>query len=300
VAQATKTGNIFLLDRETGKPLYPVEERPVPQGGVPGETTSPTQPFPTHPPPLHRDDLRTDTAWGLTPWDRGECRDKIAALRNEGMFTPPSLQGSVQFPSPLGGANWGGVAIDPVEGVLYVNMTRLAWVLQIVPRAEYEEMDKTAVWLPDDLHPMKGTPYAVKRQMLRSRLQLPCVAPPWGTLAAVDLKSGRLRWEVTLGTTRDQAPWPFWVKTGSPTLGGAVVTAGGLLFIASTTEKTLRALDTANGEEVWQHRLPYAGNATPMTYRVRKDGRQFVVIAAGGHAITRSGDAIVAFALPER
>jgi quinoprotein glucose dehydrogenase len=298
LAQATKSGNIFLLDRVTGAPLYPVEERPVPKGDVPGESYSPTQPFPTHPAPLHPGELGPDDLWGLTFIDRGACREKLSKLRAEGIFTPPSLQGSVQYPGPLGGANWGGVSIDPVNAMLYVNMTRFAWVVQLVPRAEYDRTDHSKVALPDNVAAMKGTPYGVKRGPLVSNIGLPCVPPPWGTLTAVDLRSGKVAWETTLGTTRDRAPWPFWMKTGVPNLGGSLVTAGGLVFIAATSENTIRAFDAKTGAELWQHRLPYTGNATPMTYRVRRDGKQFLLITAGGHVITPAGDALVAFALP--
>ncbi|MBI2752526.1 MAG: pyrroloquinoline quinone-dependent dehydrogenase [Betaproteobacteria bacterium] len=300
VAQATKTGNIFLLNRVTGEPLYPVEERAVAKGDVPGENYSPTQPIATHPPPLHPADFTAKDAWGLTFIDRADCREKLSKLRIDGIFTPPSLQGSLEFPGPLGGANWGGVSIDPVNAILYVNMSRLAWVVQLIPRDEYDKMDKSKIVMPANLGPMKGTPFAVKRGPLLSNFGMPCVPPPWGTLTAVDLRSGKVLWEETLGTTRDRAPWPLWFKYGTPTLGGSIVTAGGLVFIAATSERTIRAFDARNGEELWQHRLPFTGNATPMTYRVRKDGKQFLVIAAGGHALSESGDALVAFALPDK
>ena len=299
LAQATKTGNIFLLDRETGRPLFPVEERPVPNSDIPGERASPTQPFATHPAPLHPTRLRVDDAWGLTFYDRNDCREKIGRLRAEGIFTPPSLRGTVVYPGPLGGANWGGVSIDPANAILYVNMSRVALVDQLIPRDEYDRIDKTKD-RPGTFNPMLGTPYGVKRYPLLSKLGMPCSPPPWGTLAAVDLKSGKVLWEKTLGSSRDQAPWPFWLlDTGALTLGGPIVTAGGLVFIAATTEKTIRAFDAANGEELWSRRLPFTGNATPMTYRVRNNSKQFVVIAAGGHGMTDSGDALVAFALAD-
>ncbi|OHC82872.1 MAG: hypothetical protein A3G73_05130 [Rhodospirillales bacterium RIFCSPLOWO2_12_FULL_67_15] len=299
VAQATKTGHIFLLDRETGKPLFPVDERPVPKSDVPGELASPTQPFPTHPAPLHPTRLGVDEAWGLTFYDRNDCRDKIARLRTEGIFTPPSARGTVMYPGPLGGANWGGVSIDPTNAILYVNMSRVAMVDQLIPRDKYDKIDKTK-YRPGTFNPMLGTPYGVKRYPLLSKLGMPCSPPPWGTLAAVDVKSGKVLWERTLGSSRDRAPWPFWLlDTGALTLGGSIVTAGGLVFIAATTEKTIRAFDATNGKELWSHRLPYTGNATPMTYRIGGKSKQFLVIAAGGHGFTESGDALVAFALPD-
>ncbi len=298
LAQATKMGHVFLLDRETGKPLFPVEERPVPATDVPGETLSPTQPFPTHPQPLHPARLAPEDAWGFTPWDRRSCSARIASLRSEGIFTPPSLRGSVQYPGPPGGANWGGVAIDPDAQLLYVNQMRIATIVQLVPRAEYEALASKEAVYPDELEPMQGTPFALRRTPLLSPLGAPCNPPPWGTLTAVDLVSGEVLWESTLGTTRDQAPFPMWLPFGAPNLGGSIVTAGGLVFIGATTDKFLRAFDASSGEEIWRQRLPYTANATPISYRLRPDARQYVVVAAGGHGWSEPGDALMAFALP--
>jgi quinoprotein glucose dehydrogenase len=300
LAQATKMGHVFLLDRETGVPLFPVEERPVPQDGVPGETLSPTQPFPTHPPPLHPARLSPDDAWGFTPWDRAKCAETIAGLRSEGVFTPPSLGGSIQYPGPAGGPNWGGVAIDPVAGVLYVNQMRVPSVVTLVPRDDYEALADKGAAYPNELYPMRGTPYALRRGPLLSPLGAPCNPPPWGTLTAVDLASGRVLWESTLGTTRDQAPFPLWLPLGAPNLGGALVTAGRVVFIGATTDKFLRGFDADTGEEIWRARLPYTANATPMTYRVRPEGLQYLVVASGGHGWSEPGDALIAFALPGR
>jgi quinoprotein glucose dehydrogenase len=300
LAQATKMGHIFLLHRETGRPLFRVEEFPVPASDVPGESLSPTQPFPTHLPPLHPRRLDPEDAFGFTPFDRRACAKRIASLRSEGIFTPASLRGSIQYPGSGGGANWGGVSIDPEAGVLYVNQMRLAQVIRLVPRADYEALpDKNAAY-PKELYPMQGAPYALEREPLLSPLGAPCNPPPWGTLTAVHLASGRVLWNVALGTTRDQAPFPVWWfqgNVGAPNLGGSIVTAGGLIFIGATTEKTFRAFDAASGEELWSHRLPFTANATPVTYRLRPDGRQFVAVAAGGHGWSEPGDAVVAFAL---
>ncbi len=298
LAQATKMGHIFLLDRVTGEPLYPVEERPVPQTDVAGEYTSPTQPFPTHPVPLHPSGLAPDQAWGFTPLDRGDCRRRIEGLRSEGIFTPPSLRGSVQYPSAAGGPNWGGVSIDPVAGRLYVNQMHAAGVLTLVPREDFDRLDADAVHYPTELYPMKGTPYGIRREPLLSSWGAPCNPPPWGTLGAVDLRTGELVWQVRLGTTRDQAPWPLWMDLGAPNLGGTLVTAGGLVFIGATTDKFLRAFDADTGEELWQWRTPFTANASPITYRPSTADRQFVVIAAGGHGWSEPGDALMAFARP--
>jgi quinoprotein glucose dehydrogenase len=300
VAQVTKMGHLFLLDRETGEPLYPVEERPVPQAGaVPGETLSPTQPFPLHPPPLHPATLTPEDAWGFTPIDRADCREIIAGYRSDGIFTPPSLEGSIQYPGSAGGANWGGAAIDPGRKLLFVNQSRMPLVATLVPRDEMEVLDPDSVVYPDEVYPQIGVPYGVKRGPLLSSFGAPCIPPPWGTLTAVDLERGEIVWESTLGTTRDQAPWPLWFDNGSPNLGGAIATASGLVFVGATTDKFIRAFSSETGEEVWRARLPYTANSTPITYRLGPDRRQYLVVPAGGHGWSEPGDATIAFALPE-
>jgi quinoprotein glucose dehydrogenase len=298
IAQATKMGHVFLLDRQTGEPLYPVEERPVPQEPVAGEWLSETQPFPTHPAPLHATSLTPDDAWGFTPIDRGSCEDTIAQYRSEGIFTPPSIEGTIQYPGAAGGMNWGGVAIDPVNGMMFANQMHMPQVVWLVPRKEFEAIDPDTLEYPQEAYPQAGTPYGVKKGPLFSSFGAPCNPPPWGTLKAVDLRSGEVLWTSVLGTTRDTAPWPLWFENGAPNLGGSIVTAGGLLFIGATTDKFVRAFDTRSGEEIWTQRLPYTANSTPMTYRLRPDGRQYLVVAAGGHGWSESGDALMAFALP--
>jgi quinoprotein glucose dehydrogenase len=201
VAQATKMGHLFLLHRETGEPLFPVEERAVPQTKVPGERTSPTQPFPTAPPPLVPQKLTPDDAWGITPWDRGKCRDLIARSRSEGIFTPPSIEGTIMFPGNAGGANWGSVAFDPGRGLVVVNSTRLAFLVALIPREQLPGLKRGRA----EVGRQEGTPYAMRRETLVSPLDLPCNPPPWGTLAAVDVATGSIRWEVPLGTVRDRS-----------------------------------------------------------------------------------------------
>ena len=298
VIALTKHGFMFLLDRETGQPLYPVEERPAPQGGVVGEVLSPTQPWPTHPGPLVPTSVTADEAFGFTPIDRADCREKLAGLRNDGLFTPPTREGSIVYPGTAGGPNWGGTAIDEKNGVAYVNSMRAAMVAQLVPRQEFEQLDWKSVQYPTELYPMKGAPYGVKRGPLLSSFGAPCIPTPWGTLAAVDLVTGAKKWEVTLGTTRDQAPFPLWFDLGAPNLGGTLATAGGVVFVGATTDKFVRAFDTQTGKALWRYRTPYTANATPMTFRLRKNGKQFMVIAAGGHGWSEPGDALLAFALP--
>jgi quinoprotein glucose dehydrogenase len=300
VAQATKMGFLFLLHRETGEPIFPVEERPVPQSDVPGEQSWPTQPFPTRPPPLAPTTLSADDAWGLSPWDRGQCRKLIERYRNDGIFTPSSLAGTIQYPGVTGGTNWGSVAFAPRRGWVVLNMSRLPSVTGLIPRATLEARRPE---VPDDasISKMEGTPYSLFRvPALLSPLGLPCTKPPWGTLLAVDTATGQVKWEVPLGTVRDLAPLPLPIRWGTPNLGGPIVTGGGLVFIAAAMDNYLRAFDLETGKELWKGRLPAGGQATPMSYRLEEDGRQFVLIAAGGHGRlgTDIGDSVVAFALP--
>jgi quinoprotein glucose dehydrogenase len=296
VVQATKMGYVFVLDRETGKPLFPVEERPMPASDVPGEEAWPTQPVPLAPPPLVPQRLTADDAWGLTFLDRKACSRKIAALRSEGPYTPPSVRGTILFPFTGGGVNWGGGAGDPRQGLFIVNTTRLAHVIRIIPRPE--RAAQTAAHPQAELGLHFGTPYFIQREILLSPLGIPCNPPPWGMLTAVDLNAGTIRWNVVLGSLPESVPLPLPGHWGTPTLGGPIVTAGGLVFIAATSDRTIRAFDVGTGAELWHAPLPASAMATPMTYEL--GGRQYVVIVAGGNprAHTKLSDAIVAFALP--
>jgi quinoprotein glucose dehydrogenase len=296
LAQPTKMGHLFILHRETGEPLFPVEERPVPQeGAVPGEKLSPTQPFPVKPAPLVKAGLTPDDAWGFTFWDRNACRREIASLRSEGIFTPPSIQGSVMAPGDMGGNNWGTPAIDPVRGLIVLNTLNMPQKVRLIPRESCElgKDPRTSAQL--------GTPYCVQVHPLLSPLGAPCVAPPWSTLVAIDMHTGNLRWEVPLGNLEGLAPWPLSRIQGAPSVGGPSVSAGGLTFIAATTDAWIRAFDTDTGEELWKAELPTGGHATPGIYTAPQDGRQYVVIAAGGHwgvPERPTGDHLIAFALP--
>jgi len=303
LAQTTKQGYVFLLDRETGVPLFPVTETPMPQGTVPGDYTAPTQPVPTKPRSLLDLPGERDEVWGLTPWDKGACADTLAALRYEGPFTPPALEGALHMPSAFGGQNWGGPAVDHARGKLIVNTLHLGTVVQMVPR---DQCDGPGPELAADgpflLEPSEGTPYCDRRWLgFVSPLGAPCTPPPWGTLAAIDLQTGNVDWQVPLGTTRDKAPWPFWYIDGSPNLGGPVTTASGLTFIGATTDHFLRAFDTETGAELWKGRLPTSGHGLPITYQLSQDSAQYVVIAAGGHAslATPPGDYLIAFKLAD-
>ena len=288
VAQVTKTGFVFVLERDSGQPFLPVEERPVNQDGAPGEWLSPTQPFPTATPGIVPNRLTPDDAFGLTWLDRQYCRKVIAGARSDGLFTPPSEQGTLVYPFNGGGANWGGAAYDPARNLLVINMSNLFHHIQLIRAERYETARK--VFHDQEVAPQFGTPFAMKRTIPLSPLGIPCSPPPWGVLAAVDLASGEIVWRRPIGDVAG-------INLGTPTLGGPIVTAGGLIFIGSTTDNVLRAFNVASGEALWRAHLPAAGLATPMTYVWQ--GRQHVVIYAGGNARSGSklGDSLVAFAL---
>jgi quinoprotein glucose dehydrogenase len=299
VLQATKTGMLFVLHRETGEPVFPVEERPVPRSTVAGEEAWPTQPFTTGIAPLIPMTIPLDSVWGATPEDRAECRAMAAALRNEGPFTPPSLEGTLQRPSNIGGAHWGGVAVDPTRQIAVVPVNRIATIVQIIPREQLdrEVAQRETSRLGFEYASMRGTPYVMRRRLFTTQARAFCTPPPFGALVAVDLTTGAHKWNVPLGTIRSLAPNAP-AEWGSPNLGGAITTASGLVFIGAALDKALRAYDIETGRELWKGDLPAGARATPMTYRTREDGRQYVVIAAGGSDIFGKGDAIVAFALP--
>jgi quinoprotein glucose dehydrogenase len=299
VIQTTKQGLVFTLDRETGQPLIPVEERTVPRGGAPGEQLWPTQPFPVAPKPLTPTHAKPDDAYGLTFWDKGQCHDKIGAARAGDIYTPPSLQGTILYPFTGGGSNWGGLAFDAGHDVVYVNTSSAMHLVTLIKRDNYAAVKSANPH--KEVSPQTGTPYGMKREALLSPWGLPCNAPPWGMLHAIDMHDGHILWEVPLGTTEDLAPFSEYLlgKSGTPNFGGPIVTGGGLVFIGAAMDNYLRAFDAKTGEELWRGRLPAGGQATPMTYMWK--GRQYVVIAAGGHykSGTKRGDKVVAFALPQ-
>jgi quinoprotein glucose dehydrogenase len=299
VIQGNKTGLLYVLNRDTGKPVFPVEERSVPKSDVPGEVASPTQPFPIAPPPLATQTVSVDEAWGPTPQDRETCRTWIRGLRNEGIFTPPSLQGTLAVPGNLGGMTWSGYAFDPQHSLLVVNTNNLVAKIKLIPRADFW---RDEVRTEDgDYAPQTGASYGLFRRFLQSPSDLPCTAPPWGLLTAVNMIDGKIRWQIPLGSMQDFGGKQPPVPPGSINLGGPIVTAGGLVFIAGTFDPYIRAFDIETGKELWKAELPARGHATPMTYRLGVNGKQYVVIAAGGHPkITEEslGDALVAFTLP--
>jgi quinoprotein glucose dehydrogenase len=296
VVQATKMGLLFVLDRRTGVPLFPVEERAVPLSDVPGEAAAPTQPIPSLPVPLAPERVTPDDAWGPAPADQEWCRARITALRQEGIYTPPSLEGTLVVPGNVGGAHWGGVAVDETRQLAVIPTNHLPAVIRLVPRAALDSLEH--VEPHGEYSPQRGTPYGLHREFLLSPKRLPCVAPPWGRLSAVDLSTGTLRWQRPLGSWPGLATESDADPTGSVNLGGPLLTSGGLVFIAATLEPRFRAFDLETGEERWSVELPAAGKATPMTY-LGADGKQYVVVAAGGfaRADTPLGDFLVAFRL---
>ena len=299
VVQATKMGLLFVFDRETGEPVFEIVERPVPQTDVPGERTSATQPFPATPPLLSHAAITPDDAWGLTFYDRRKCRDLIARYRSEGIYTPPSLRGSIVSPSYAGGVNWGSLAFDSERQLVIAAVNHIAAVVTLIPRNEFDAAARSGKWPDSEFARQESTPYGMRREILLSPWGLPCTAPPWGTLAAVDLRRNTIRWQVMLGSTAGKTPRFLPAPTiGMPNMGGPIVTAGGLVFIGAAMDDYLRAFDIDTGRELWKGKLPAGGQATPMTYE--SQGRQFVVIAAGGHGGlgTTRGDYVVAFAMP--
>lgn len=287
VAQVTKTGFVFLLDRETGEPLFPIEERPVPRSDVPGEEAWPTQPFPTKPPPFARQGITKEDLTDRSPETHAHALEMFEKHRSEGLFTPGSAEGTLMLPGFLGGANWGGAAFDPATGRLFVSASNFPSIVTL----------QKAAGEADPAYVARGDPHFVDQD------GYPAIKPPWGTLTAIDLNAGGIAWQVPLGTypmlaERGQPP------TGTLNLGGAIVTAGGLVFVGSTMDGRFRAFDEATGEMLWEAKLPTGGTALPATYDV--DGKQYVIVAAGGGVGMRGarpietppGSAYVAFALP--
>jgi quinoprotein glucose dehydrogenase len=299
VVQGNKTGMLYVLNRENGEPVFPIEERPVPQSDVPGEVTSATQPFPVAPPPLVPHKFAMSDTWAVNDTERKACLSRLQVLRNEGIFTPPSLHGSLVVPGNVGGLNWSGYAFDPTRNLLIANVNSLPAKVRVVPRAEfvdYKQRKESGEYTEQD-----GCPYGLFRNFLQADSNLPCSPPPWGMLTAVDLAEGKIRWQIPLGDMGVLAKSPVSLPAGSVSLGGPIITAGGLIFIAGTIDSFIRAFDIETGKELWKTQLPASGAATPITYQTTASGKQYVVIAAGGHAkVTEESqsDALVAFALP--
>jgi quinoprotein glucose dehydrogenase len=302
VIQATKTGMLYVFDRTNGAPLFPVSEHSVPRSLVPGEQAWPTQPFSALPALVPQRRVAPEDAWGLTFWDRGKCRERIAALRNEGIFTPPDTRGTLEFPGYAGGVNWGGVVFDEQRGRVIAAVNDLPMEVTLIPSADLETQERSRLYPHAEFARQAGTPYALRREPLLSPWGLPCTAPPWGTLVSVDLRRDRIVWQVPLGSTEGFTPWPLVRDFGMPGMGGPIATAGDLVFVGAAMDSYFRAFDIETGRELWKQKLPAGGQATPMSYRAGSDQRQYVVISAGGHGPlgTPRGDYVIAFALPPR
>jgi len=354
VAVTTKMGMVFVLNRLSGEPLYPVVEKAVPQTDVPGEITSPTQPFSSLP-SLSPLAWPADVMWSANPDDDRACRKLVDGLRHEGIYTPPSLRGSLLYPGNLGGVNWGSPAFDPATGILYADTNHYAFSIKLLPRGRKETLitrmlaNSHAVmfvvvllllvillicwrkrsltgglvvvvvlaglsiffFLVHEAHvrrgrkiesmrmahfgaeagPQTGTPYEMFRQPLLAPDGKPCTPQPWGTISAINLYTGKPAWDVPLGTLIAGQ------HTGTLNLGGPIVTAGGLVFTAASTKPYLSAFDSATGAELWKMELPVPAQSTPMTYQV--NGRQYLVVSAGGHGGmgTPLGDSVIAYTL---
>ena len=303
VIQLTKSGMAFVFNRETGESLFPIEERPVPTDGIPNEQVSPTQPFTVKPPPLVRQSLSPDDAWGFTFFDRNYCRKRIESLRHGNMYEPPSLQGTIMYPQVGGGSNWGGGAFDPQRNLLITPVSQIPYFIRLIPK---EDVDPKTAKLPQAGAPMQfpgyigGTPYALEQGPLMSPFFSPCTAPPWNMLVAVDMAVGEIKWKVPFGVLDKLMPVPVPLNWGAPSAGGPIITASGLIFIGATSDSRIRAYDIDTGEELWQDIMPTSAMSTPMTYSA--NGRQYVVIAAGGHSWYYPNgidDYLLAYALPE-
>jgi len=305
VVVGPKSGNAFFFNRVTGEPLFPIEERPVPKSDVPGEEAAPTQPFPTRPAPFGLQQLRESDLWGPTPEDREACLRTFRSLRNEGVYTPPSVQGTLSVPGNIGGLHWGGFAWDEKNRLIIAPINRLPAIMRIVPQADFAGARRA--FPSRETTEQKGAPFAMSREWFLGPSRMPCVQPPWGELVAVHADTGERAWSVPLGDIRAAAPddaapdGATAPPSGSPNLGGPATTDTGLVFIGAAFDPYLRAFDTSNGRMLWKGRLPTSARATPLVF-VSKSGRHMVAIAAGGHDFptSRIDTKLVVFALPPR
>ncbi len=296
----TKTGNLFVLDRRTGQPVFPVSEKPVPQGAVAGDHTAPTQPFSTvnlMPPPLEPKDV-----WGITMFDQLACRIEFHSFRYEGPFTPPSLQGSLVYPGNFGVIDWGGIAVDPAREIAFANPNYVAFVDTMRQHKKAGDPAEKAAPGTSPAESKRQVPYTAHAMPFLSPFGLPCQAPPWGYVAGIDLRTGTVTYMHKNGTVEDESPLlPLPIPMGVPSLGGPIITAGGVAFLSSTLDHYVRAYDVTDGRQLWQDRLPAGAEATPMTYTSDTTGRQYLVVVAGGHgsADRKADDSIIAYALPD-
>ncbi|WDK00325.1 glucose/quinate/shikimate family membrane-bound PQQ-dependent dehydrogenase [Xanthomonas campestris pv. incanae] len=313
VIQATKSGQVFVLDRATGQPIMPVKQIAVPQGTDHGDWTASTQPVsPGMPntvgaPSRDYETIVESDAWGMTPFDQLACRIEFKKLRYEGMFTPPSLQGSLSFTGNHGGINWGSVSVDLQRGIMVMNSNRLPYTEHVYPRTVMNELGVVSVFNGSSktkgYMAQEGLAYGARKEPWMSPLNTPCVAPPWGYISGVDLRTQQVIWRRPLGTGYDQGPMGIPSKTkfeiGTPNNSGSLTTAGGVTFIGASLDNFIRGFDTRTGKQVWETRVPAGPQAAPLSYTI--DGKQYIVAAVGGHdrMETKSGDSVIAWALPD-
>jgi quinate dehydrogenase (quinone) len=306
VVIGTKAGQIYVLDRATGQPLTKVEEVPVKAANIPNEPYSPTQPKSVGMPQIGAQHLTESDMWGATPFDQLLCRISFKQMRYEGLYTAPGTDKSLSFPGSLGGMNWGSISTDPVHGFIFVNDMRLGLWIQMVPQQKDAKASSGGEALNTGMGavPLKGTPYAVNKNRFLSIAGIPCQAPPYGTLTAINMNTQKIAWQVPVGTVQDTGPlgvkMHLPLPIGMPTLGGTLSTQGGLVFIAGTQDYYLRAFNSANGEEAWKARLPVGSQGGPMTFVSPKTGKQYILITAGGARQSPDrGDYVIAYALPD-
>jgi quinate dehydrogenase (quinone) len=304
--QTTKRGEIFVVDRRDGKPIAEVVEKPVPTEGAKGERLSPTQPYSVGMPQIRQDVLKETTMWGITPFDQLACRIAFRQLEYKGDFTPPSTNWYIPHPSPFGTMNWGGISIDKQHDYLIVNDMRIMMKGRLLPRETVANATAQSGKVGPGVGgvvPMDGTPYGLVRSMVVSQLGVPCTEPPFGAMTAIDLKTNKIAWQRSLGTVEELGPLGMRtglrIPLGMPSLGGPVATSSGLIFYTGTADYYLRAMDVKTGEEIWKSPLPVGGQSTPLVYVSPKDGKQYVVVTAGGgRTAPARGDYIIAYALP--
>jgi quinoprotein glucose dehydrogenase len=300
VAVGSKTGHLFLFDRLTGQPVFPIRERPVPASDVIGEAASATQPFPDRPATLAPQHITEADIWGATPQDRDACLATFRTLRHEGAFTPPSVGGSLVAPGNIGGLHWGGMAWDPTTRTIIAPVNRLPAVVRLIPSADFERTRKANPNPGIEITEQRGSPFAMSRQFFLAPSGVPCVAPPWGELVAINADTGETAWRTTLGDLRSALGLTSVPPTGALNLGGPVTTTTGLVFVGATIDPYLRAFETKSGRQVWEGQLPTGARATPLLFTT-DSGREMIAIAAGGFdsPLSKLGTTLVVFGLQE-